>query len=86
MRLVVIHWEDSHSGRGWRKLDEISEDCAPLKCRSVGWLIAERNGLVTIASSLSGEGQGLVVCGSGDISIPRKSIRKMVTLKDSRLG
>src|SRR3990167_1987320 len=31
--LVLVEWVDSHSGKGWRPLDEIAEGAGPVYCR-----------------------------------------------------
>lgn len=78
--LVLIEWEDSHSGQGWRSLDEIKKECRPLYCRSVGWLVAEKNGCKIIVPHLYHENQGIVAQGCNDISIPERSITELIVL------
>jgi hypothetical protein len=71
-------------GRGWRDLEEIENDCEPLYCRSVGWLVAEKNGHKTIVPHLSGEkNEGIIITGTGDLTIPDKAIRRVVILRKS---
>ena len=80
--LLLVEWIDSHSGRGWRPLDEIAEDCKPLYCRSVGWLVSNRNGMTMLAPHISGErNETIHVCGTGDIAIPNKMIQKVTVLR-----
>ena len=82
MKLVLVEWVDSYSGRGWRKLSELVEDCEPLLCQSVGWLASEKNGHKVIVPHLSGErNDNVAVYGSGEITIPAKAIVKMTILK-----
>ena len=78
MKLVLIEWVDSHSGRGWRDLDEIKEECRPLYCRSVGWLLAEKDGCKIIVPHVYDDKNGnILLQGCGDIAIPNEAIRKI---------
>lgn len=84
MKLVLVEWVDSHSGRGWQPLDQIQDTSVPLRCRSVGWLVAERNDCKVIVPHVSGEqNEGIVKSGCGDITIPNKSIVKLTVLRNS---
>lgn len=86
-RLVLVEWVDSHSGRGWRDLDELEGHAQPLHCRSVGWVIAKKNGMLLLAASISGERNGNVqLCASGDIAIPSAAIRSIRDLGSERRG
>lgn len=81
-KLVLVEWADSHSGEGWRPLDEIAGAAEPIYCRSVGWLVSRRNGTTVLASSISGEGNRNVrLFGRGDIAIPNKAILKLTRLR-----
>jgi len=68
MKLFLIEWVDSHSGRGWQNLDTIEEVCELLHCRSVGWLVKETKNCMTIVSSISGEKTGILT----SFSTPKK--------------
>ncbi len=82
MKLVMIEWVDSHSGDGWRQIDEIKASCGPVYCRSVGWLASEKNGHKVIVPHISGEKNAdIVVYGRGDLTIPVKAIVKITVLK-----
>jgi hypothetical protein len=79
MDLLLIEWVDAHSGKGWQELEDMRERNGPLHCRSVGWLISQNQEYVTIAAHLSGErNENVVICGCGDLAIPRRCI---VTIK-----
>lgn len=80
-QLVLVEWIDSHSGRGWRDLDTIAEDTKPLSCRSVGWIAKRTKEMTMLVASLSGEGQGIVICGTCDIAIPNAAIVKITRLR-----
>ena len=81
-KLVLIEWVDSHSGRGWRDLDQIEEDSQVLHCRSVGWLVSSSGGCKTVVSSLAGDSEGGIIAqGCGDMTIPNKAIVKIEVLR-----
>ena len=82
MILVLIKWVDSHSGRGWRDLDEIKEECKALYCRTVGLLLAERNNCKTIVPHVFDDKNGdILLQGCGDIAIPNEAIKKITALR-----
>ena len=82
-RLVLIEWIDSHSGNGSRSLDDIESSAQPLHCRSVGWLIASKNGMKMLAASVSREkNTGIKLFGTCDIAIPNSALQKLTVLKD----
>ncbi|KKN79665.1 hypothetical protein LCGC14_0338690 [marine sediment metagenome] len=83
MKLVLIEWIDSHSGRGWRTTEEIERCAEPLYCRSVGWLIKETKQVKVIVPHIAGEKNGdIILQGCGDLTIPTKAIIKITTLKE----
>ena len=61
MKLVLIEWLDSHSGRGWQDMDDLTDNCQPLHCRSVGWLVSEENECKMLVPHLAGDSQGEVL-------------------------
>lgn len=78
-RLVYVEWIDSASaseGR-WVDLARISPD--PMLIRSVGWVLHDTKEALTVVASISEEDG----C-SGDTTIPRVAIRRVVTLKAPR--
>ena len=82
MKLVLVEWIDSHSGRGWQDFGRIEEAAEPLYCRSVGWLAADKPDCKVLVPHISGEKNGNVLLqGSGDITIPVKSIIKVQVLR-----
>lgn len=83
MKLVMIEWIDCHAGRGWQSIEDIRDGCEPVYCRSVGWLVSEKNGHKVIVPHLSGEKNGgIMIHGRGDLTIPTKAIQKMTVLKE----
>ena len=81
-KLVLIEWIDSHSGRGWKSIEEIEETAEPLHCRSVGWLVKETKHVKVIVPHIGGEKNGnIILQGCGDLTIPTKAIIKMTTLR-----
>lgn len=80
-KLVLVEWVDSHSGTGWRPLDEIESAAGPVHCRSVGWLVSEESGTKVLVSSVSGEAnEDVRLYGCGDIAIPDDAVTKMTVL------
>ena len=82
MPLVLVEWVDSHSGRGWKDLTELDSITEALFCKSVGWLRMKTKDIITIVPHIAGEqSTELVLQGCGDMTIPRKSILKIVRLR-----
>jgi len=82
MKLVLIEWLDSHSGKGWQTIDQLERVAEPLYCRSVGWLLSERNGCKVLVPHLAGEkNRKAILLGCGDLTIPTKAVVKMMVLK-----
>ena len=79
MKLMLIEWEDSHSGRGWHDLDDIKKTAEPLRCRSVGWLAASNDECRLLVPHLGGETQDNSQ-GCGDMVIPVRAIIKETEL------
>lgn len=81
MKLVLIEWLDAHAGRGWQMMDRIERAAEPLYCRSVGWLVSEAGDCKIIVPHIAGEKNGEAVPqGSGDLTIPNRSIVKIRVL------
>lgn len=82
MRLVLVEWVDSHSGKGWQPMDEIKKNSKLLYCRSVGWVANEDQNCISLTPHLSGEkNDSVVVYCCGDITIPKKSIVKIKVIR-----
>lgn len=78
----MIEWIDSHSGNNWQSIEQIQKSCEPLYCRSVGWLVSEKNGCKIIVPHISGEKNGnIILQGCGDLTIPTKAVVKITVLK-----
>ena len=77
-KLVLVEWQDSHSGDGWQSLDAIAAAATPVHCRSVGWIVSRENETTVLVSHISGEKNGnLRLFGKGDIAIPNNAIVKI---------
>jgi hypothetical protein len=83
VKLVLIEWLDSHAGRGWQDLARIKDASEPLYCRSVGWLVSEAGNCKVLVPHISGERNGIVLQGSGDLTIPNQAILKMRVVERS---
>jgi len=81
--LVLVEWVDSHSGAGgWQPRDEIAGAAEPVYCRSVGWVVSERNGTMVLVSHVSGErNKGVRRYAKGDIAIPKKAVVNVSVLR-----
>lgn len=73
-KLVLVEWLDSNRGEGWVRLEELESKIT--HCRSVGWLVAKDAESLTLASHL---GDNPAQC-CGDLSIPRRAVRKITPL------
>jgi hypothetical protein len=77
----VVEWIDpvSNYGRGpWRQLAEV-KNTKPAMVRSLGYIIAETEDLIVLASHIAThEGDEEV---GGDVSIPKANIKKQRELK-----
>lgn len=78
MRLVLVEWLDSRRGEGWTRLEDLELDNAIIKCKSVGWVLAQDRSSLTLAGHI---GENPAQC-CGDMTIPRKAILKIRTLKE----
>ena len=82
MKLVLVEWLDSHSGRGWQDMEQIEGAAQPLFCRSVGWLVAESDDCKVLVPHLAGDKDGKILAqGCGDLAIPARAILKMKVLR-----
>jgi hypothetical protein len=78
-RLVLIEWTDSaRSPSTWERVSNITASAAPLRCRSVGWLVKETKAAKVIVPHLSIEDDPQ---GCGDMTIPVEAIISVRTLR-----
>lgn len=81
MKLILVHWLDSHSGRGWRNLEDIKECAKVLPCKSVGWLAFEDDNCVTVIPHIYDEKSwNIYIQGCGEMTIPNEAIKKITVL------
>ena len=81
MKLVLVEWLDAHAGRGWQTVEQLERAAEPLYCRSVGWLVAERDDCKVIVPHIAGEEEGAeFLTGCGDLTIPNKAIVRFTAL------
>ncbi len=84
MRLVLVEWLDSHSGKGWQTVEQLERATQPLYCRSVGWVVSESKDCKVIVPHIAGEKNGNTMLeGCGDLTIPTKAIVKITVLRES---
>ena len=72
MKALHLEWIDSSAmaGRVWQDRESVSEQVV-CRCTTIGFVIKETRDSITIAGSM--EGKNYV---SGDMTIPKSSIRK----------
>lgn len=54
-RLVEVLWEDSEQGADWGKLEDILTDQGSLICRSAGYVVADKEDRIILASSITAD-------------------------------
>lgn len=72
--IVYIEWRDAFAGYNWAPV-EVAEQTEPSPCNSVGFLIADEEGHITLANSVSEDDV------NGFIVIPTGMITKRVQLR-----
>lgn len=80
-RLVIVEWIDSSSGEGWRPTDELATQTAPVRCQSVGWVLAETKEAIVLVAHTSGGHNSYREYARGDISIPKGCVTRVRKLK-----
>lgn len=86
MRLVIVEWVDSFGcSSSWQ---ELAEDCQPkpIVCRSVGWLFRNERDCKVIVPHIADVPDGAPQQGCGEMTIPTKSIRRMIDLAEPTLA
>ena len=90
MKLVIIEWIDAHGGGSWQGKADLEESCHGYRCRTVGWLICEKNGYVVTAANILDlahkDMEDYTLRGGNSMSIPKKCITKMTVLSEKRKG
>jgi hypothetical protein len=81
MKRVVIHWLDIHTSIGWE--DAKDSKLAPAECQSIGFVIADTPGFVTLASTVGCSGPEDVEVNNR-ICIPRGCIVRIERLGQGR--
>ena len=82
MKLVLVEWLDSHSSprNDWQDLSCLRGANTAVRCRSVGWLVADGNGHKTLVPHLSGDRDGIAPYGKGELTIPDCAITRVKVL------
>lgn len=80
-RLILVEWLDSRQPvPGWSRLDEL-ESAEPCFCVSVGFLVRETKNELVLAPNVADLDDEELIQGSGIITIPRCSVRKVADLE-----
>ena len=84
VRRVEVDWEDSIAWKGWELLEEVVKDYdfhGLNQQKTIGYLIQDRKGFITVAQSLSFNNQDKQCYRGADfISIPKGCIKKITKL------
>lgn len=81
--LVLIEWLDSAQPLpGWRHLDDLPE-LEAVRCLSVGWLVAESDGVKMLAPNLGDVDSSGNAQASGFMRIPSVAITRQVPLVEN---
>lgn len=51
-KIVEIIWVDSEHNAEWEKLEDVLDDQASLECKSIGYLVADKEDRVILASTV----------------------------------
>lgn len=79
--LVLVEWLDSSSSNKWKRAEElVAEADTPMRCRSVGYVVARTKSQITLAAHVSGGHDMFGEHVSGDISIPNGCVVKVTRL------
>lgn len=54
-KIVEVLWLDSDHNGEWAKLEDVLEDQGGLECRSCGYLVADKEDRVIIATSMTAD-------------------------------
>jgi len=81
-KLVYVEWHDAHGvSPNWEYMNELVES-GPAVCivRTVGWMIHDSKVSKVIVPHVIGSEGGLRAQGCGEMTIPTRSIRRLVYL------
>lgn len=82
-RLVLVEWEDSYGcSASWVSVE--GNPPSTLLCRSVGWLIHDRDDCKVIVPHLTIPNTAVQQQGCGDMTIPAKAIIRVTPLSATR--
>ena len=80
--LVIIEWEDSRQPNGaWKHLAE-AQQWAPVKCASVGWLVADDAQKKVLAPNMGDIDDASNIQLSGEIVIPTSCVLSVTRLTE----
>jgi len=76
-KIVIIYWQDSFSMDAWQLKDTAIQNAKkPMTCKTVGFVVSEKGGSVTVCHTVNAENQ---VCGT--MQIPKRCIVKIKKIK-----
>lgn len=80
-KVVEVLWEDSEHDADWNDLTKVLEDQGSLECRSAGFLIADKEDRIVLATSVSADAEENEEQVSAYITIPKRAILWIKELK-----
>lgn len=75
---VEVEWRDSMSQGGWDKPESYHRRRTVGPCRSIGYLVRDDKGMLTLAQSLSAAAGDINDC----ITIPREAVVRLKRIRD----
>lgn len=80
-KIVEVFWVDSEHSSDWSKLEDVLEEqSGSLECRSVGYLVADKEDRIILATSVSND-EDTEESISAYITIPKVSILSQKELR-----
>ena len=73
-RVVVVSWVDSEHHSDWDNLSEVLESQGSLECLSAGFVIADNEDRIILATSISADAEENEEQVSAYITIPKRAI------------
>jgi hypothetical protein len=83
MRLVYVEWVDSARSPNWALFGD-GRTPAHVECKSVGWLLHDGADYKVVTPHVGGPSGAEPNQGCGDMSIPTRSIVRMVTIAEPK--
>jgi hypothetical protein len=80
-KVAVVSWVDSEHHSDWDNLSEVLESQGSLECLSAGFIIADKEDRIVLATSISADADENEEQVSAYITIPKRAILEVKELK-----